>query len=64
MHADRANRYLTLLVSRCPYESLSNGQGYCDYWHPFDQSRIRDEILTRIQREIDNDKEESAVEDV
>lgn len=50
---DKANHYLALFMTRCPYEELKSGKGYCDYFHPLDKKRIREGIMSRIAMEAD-----------
>jgi hypothetical protein len=54
---DKANHYLALFMTRCPYEELKAGKGYCDYFHPLDKKRIREGIMSRIALEADDVEE-------
>lgn len=51
---EKANHYLALFMTRCPYEELKSGKGYCDYFHPLDKKRIREEIISKITLESDS----------
>jgi hypothetical protein len=51
---EKANHYLALFMTRCPYEELKSGKGYCDYFHPLDKKRIREEIVSKIALESDS----------
>jgi chromosome segregation ATPase len=53
---ERANHYLALFATRCPYEDLRQGKGICELYHPIDKERIRQKILAQIsEEEIDQE---------
>lgn len=51
VYNDRANHYLYLFATRCPLEQLQLGKGYCDFFHPIDRERIRENIMSMVQEE-------------
>lgn len=55
LYSEKANHYLALFCTRCPYESLKEGKGYCDYFHPIDKKHIREHILSKVYMEEPED---------
>lgn len=54
LHNERANHYLALFATRCPYEEIREGKGVCEFFHPIDKEHIREKILARLAEETED----------